>query len=60
VISAVLTLAGRSHFLVRAGLQKLADPHAAGVTGGAAGRKNVVGADGFVAIRHGSFFADEQ
>src|SRR5229473_4281984 len=41
---------GRSHLLIGAGLQELADPQPAGVAGRALGRQRVVGADHLVAI----------
>src|ERR1700722_5374969 len=50
----------RRHALVSACLQKLADPYAAGVTRRSAGRQNVIGANRFVAISHGSLFANKQ
>src|ERR1035437_900977 len=49
-----------SHPLIGASLEKLAHPDTTGITGRAAGWQNVVGADGLVAISHGSFFSDKQ
>src|SRR5215204_4752803 len=51
---------GGLHFLVGAGLEELADPQAAGVTGGTLGRQRVVGADHLVAVGDVGFRADEQ
>jgi hypothetical protein len=48
------------HSLIGAGLEELAYPDAAGVPGGAAGGKDVIGADALVAIGNGGLFADEE
>src|SRR5215472_16698372 len=51
---------GGPDFLIGAGLQKLADPQAAGVAGGALCRERVVGADHLVAEGDVGFGAEEQ
>src|SRR5882762_1230722 len=48
------------NLLVGAGLQKLADPEAAGVARGALGRQRVVGADHLVAIGDVGLGAEEE
>ena len=48
------------HALVGDGFEEFSDPDAAGIAGGTAGGEDVVGADGFVAVGDGGFFADEE
>src|SRR5690242_17104509 len=46
--------------LISNGFQKLTDPKAASVTGGAIGRQRMIGANALVAIGNGAFLADEK